>query len=171
MKLVPNAELSLSQRESRLLAGDHTLEPAEPKVKLHGDYVRSHCIPARLLNDGDKLGSLRIIAAPGHTPGQIAFLDERDGTLFAGDAYSVAGGIAVAGDLRPLFPFPAWGTWSFDLAIASAEKLIAVAPKRLCVGHGASLDDPRNAMKDALRRAALRNQGRAPKALDGAKLH
>jgi glyoxylase-like metal-dependent hydrolase (beta-lactamase superfamily II) len=165
MKLAPDAELSVSQRESRLLAGDHTLQPTEPMVKLRGDYVASRHVPSRLLNDGDKLGSLRIIAAPGHTPGHIAFLDERDGTLFAGDAYSVAGGIAVAGDLRPLFPFPALATWSFDLAIASAEKLIAVDPARLCVGHGRSLDNPLNAMKTALRRATERNQSRTPLAV------
>jgi glyoxylase-like metal-dependent hydrolase (beta-lactamase superfamily II) len=162
LKLIPEAEFSLSRRESRLLAGDRTLDPTEPQVKLHGDYVRSNVTPGRLLNEGDRLGSLRIIATPGHTPGQIAYLDERDGTLFVGDAYSVAGGLAVAGDLRPLFPFPAWGTWSFDLAIASAEKLIALCPTRLCVGHGRSLENPVSEMKDALRRAVQRNHTRAP---------
>ena len=162
LKLIPDAELSLSQRESRLLAGDHTLDPTEPQVKLRGDYVRSTFTPGRLLNEGERVGSLRVIATPGHTPGQIAFLDERDGTLFVGDAYSVVGGIAVAGDLRPLFPFPAWGTWSVDLAIASAEKLIALRPTRLCVGHGRSLDHPLHEMKNALRRILQRNHARGP---------
>jgi glyoxylase-like metal-dependent hydrolase (beta-lactamase superfamily II) len=162
LKLIPEAELSLSPRESRLLAGDRTLDPTEPQVRLHGDYVRSNATPGRLLNEGDRLGSLRIFATPGHTPGQIAYLDERDGTLFAGDAYSLIGGIAVAGDVRPLFPFPAWGTWSFDLAIASAEKLVALRPTRLCVGHGRSLDDPVSEMEDALGRALQRNSQRSP---------
>jgi glyoxylase-like metal-dependent hydrolase (beta-lactamase superfamily II) len=162
LKLIPDAELSLSQRESRLFAGDQTLDATEPQVKLHGDYFRSSMTPGRLLNEGEGVGSLRIIATPGHTPGQIAFLDERDGTLFAGDAYSIAGGIAVAGDLRPLFPFPAWATWSFELAIASAEKLIDLRPTRLCVGHGRSLDNPVQEMKDALRRALQRKHAHAP---------
>jgi glyoxylase-like metal-dependent hydrolase (beta-lactamase superfamily II) len=161
LKLIPDAELSLSQRESRLLAGDHTLDPTEPQVKLHGDYVRSSFPPGRLLNEGDRIGSLRIVATPGHTPGQIAYLDERDGTLFVGDAYSVLGGIAVAGDVRPLFPFPAWGTWSFDLAIASAEKLVGLRPARLCAGHGRSLENPVSEMEYALRRARERNPQRA----------
>jgi glyoxylase-like metal-dependent hydrolase (beta-lactamase superfamily II) len=165
LKLIPDAELSLSQRESRLLAGDHSLDKSEPQVKLRGDYARSSSIPGRLLSEGDRVGSLRIVATPGHTPGQIAFLDERDGTLFVGDAYSVVGGIAVAGDLRPLFPFPAWATWSFDLAIASAQKLINLGPKRLCVGHGRSLDNPVNEMKNALRRALQRNHASAPAAV------
>jgi glyoxylase-like metal-dependent hydrolase (beta-lactamase superfamily II) len=58
-----------------------------------------------------RLGSLRVIAAPGHTPDQIAFLDERDGTLIAGDAFQTAAGTAVAGVTRWLFPFPALATW------------------------------------------------------------
>jgi len=158
LRLIPDAELSLSKRESRLLAGDHMLDASEPQVKARGNFVRSNATPGRLLNEGDRVGSLRIIATPGHTPGQIAFLDERDGTLFAGDAYSIAGGIAVAGDLRPVFPFPAWATWDFDLAISSADKLIGERPTRLCVGHGKSLEDPIDAMKDALNRALRRKQ-------------
>jgi glyoxylase-like metal-dependent hydrolase (beta-lactamase superfamily II) len=161
MKLVPDAELSLSQREARLFAGDQSLDPAEPNLKLRGDYLRSPAIPGRLLNDGDRLGSLRVIASPGHTPGHIAFLDERDGTLFAGDAYSVAGGIAVAGDLRPMFPFPALATWSPVLAIESAERLIGLSPARLCAGHGRVIVNPVDAMKNALHRAASRATVRA----------
>lgn len=160
LKLVPDAELSLSAREARLLAGDLALDAAEPHVKLGGQFTRSQHVPARLLHDGDRLGSLRVVACPGHTPGHIAFLDERDGTLIAGDAFSIAGGISVAGDMRPLFPFPALGTWSPELSLSSAEKLIALAPTRLCVGKGQSIVDPVSAMKGALDRAAARLRGR-----------
>ena len=156
LKLVPAAELLVSVRESRLLAGDKTLDAGEPARKLRGDFVTSHARPSRLLTEGDMVGSLRVIETPGHTPGQIVFLDERDCTLIAGDAWSVAGGLAVAGDLRPTFPFPAWGTWSPELAVESAGKLIAVRPSRLCVGHGRSLENPVEETEEALRRARVR---------------
>jgi glyoxylase-like metal-dependent hydrolase (beta-lactamase superfamily II) len=156
MTLDPSLQLLLSQREARLLSGDHRLDPDEPALKLRGDYVRSRHIPNRILNAGETVGSLRVIPSPGHTPGHVALLDVRDGTLFAGDAFSLQGGIAVAGDLRPYFPFPALGTWSVDLAIVSAEELCALRPDRLCVGHGNSLADPWKSMKEALRRASTK---------------
>lgn len=48
-----------------------------------------------------------MVAAPGHTPDQIAFFDERDRTLIAGDAFQTQGGTAVSGVMRKRFPFPA----------------------------------------------------------------
>src|SRR4029077_16220187 len=74
--------------------------------------------PDRLLEPGDRVGSLEVIAAPGHTPGHIAFLDTRNRALIAGDALQTRGGLAVAGDTRPLFPFVALGTWDKTAALA-----------------------------------------------------
>ena len=45
-----------------------------------------------------------MIAAPGHTPGHIALVDERDGTLIAGDAYSTLGGVSSTGKVNWRFP-------------------------------------------------------------------
>jgi glyoxylase-like metal-dependent hydrolase (beta-lactamase superfamily II) len=157
----PSLELLVSHREARLLSGDHSLDPDEPALKLRGDFVHARHRPKRLLTAGETVGSLRVVLSPGHTPGHIAFLDERDGTLFAGDAFSLHGGIAVAGDLRVLFPFPALGTWSADLAVASAETLCALGPNRLCVGHGDSMADPEKAMQSAIQRA-LASRSTAP---------
>src|ERR687886_746883 len=56
----------------------------------HGDHVGT---------PGDRVGSLAVIVAPGHTPGHVAFLDTRDRTLIAGDAFQTRGGVAVAGTL------------------------------------------------------------------------
>ena len=38
---------------------------------------------------------LLIENAPGHTPGQVAFLDTRDRTLYCADTYSTLGGVAT----------------------------------------------------------------------------
>ena len=41
----------------------------------------------RTTEEGDHVGSLRVIDSPGHIHGHQAFLDERDGTLYAGDQF------------------------------------------------------------------------------------
>ncbi len=148
--LLPGAEVLIGARDARFLQGDMSLDPAEPQVKLRGSYARRTTQPTRLPQPGDRVGSLAVVAAPGHTPGHIAFLDTRDGTLIAGDAFQTRGGVAVAGTLRPLFPFPALATWHKPTALASARALRALAPTRLAVGHGAVLADPLDAIDRAI---------------------
>jgi glyoxylase-like metal-dependent hydrolase (beta-lactamase superfamily II) len=94
-----------------------------------------------------------VIAAPGHTPGHLAFLDVRDRSLIVGDAFQTRGGIAVSGVLRPLFPFPAMATWHKPTALLTAEELRRLEPSRLAVGHGHVLDQPAEAMDRALETA------------------
>ncbi len=45
-----------------------------------------------LLEDGDRYQELTVIHAPGHTPGNIALLDESRGLLIAGDSMKTEGG-------------------------------------------------------------------------------
>ena len=153
---LPNAEVLVPAREARFLAGDMSLEPDEHKGKLRGAWQVCTTRPTRLLAPGDRVGSLEVIAAPGHTPGHVAFFDTRDGTLIAGDALQTRGGIAVSGTLRPFFPFPALATWHKPTALASARILRALNPARLAVGHGVVLADPLPMMDRAIA-AAERN--------------
>lgn len=152
--LLPQAEISVSARDARFLAGDMTLDADEPQAKLVGAYVRAKTRPDRLLADGDTVGSLRVIAAPGHTPGQIALYDTRDGSLVAGDAFQTRAGLAVSGTLRPLFPFPAMATWHRPSALATARRLRALSPSRLAVGHGEVLESPAAGMDRVIAEAA-----------------
>jgi glyoxylase-like metal-dependent hydrolase (beta-lactamase superfamily II) len=115
--------------------------------------------PSRLLNVGDKVGSLEVIASPGHTPGHVAFFDHRDGTLIAGDAYSNKSGITTAGTLRLLFPFTAMATWSKLTGIDTAEALRDLKPTRLAVGHGDTLTNPGGAMQNAIDEAKRHVEG------------
>lgn len=146
----PQAEVLISEREARLLAGERGLDPQEPQTPVRGGFQRVNTQPTRLLQDGDRVGSLRVLASPGHTPGHLALLDTRDGTLIAGDAFQTAGGLAVAGVLRPLFPLPALACWHLPGALESARRLLALAPSRLAVGHGPVLDAPQAAMRRAI---------------------
>ncbi|WP_433944153.1 MBL fold metallo-hydrolase [Paenibacillus sp. SN-8-1] len=157
---LPEAKVLISNRDARLLAGDRSLDPGESKEKIRGSVPsKLKTRPDMLLNEGDTVGSLRVIASPGHTPGSIALLDSRSGALIAGDALQVRGGMAVSGQIRPLFPFPAWGTWSSSTSLGSAQKLRDLAPSLLAVGHGEMIESPVPAMDRAIRDAARKLPG------------
>ena len=147
---LPDAEVLVSARETRFLSGDMSLDPEEPQVKLRGGWRVCETRPTRLLTPDEKVGSITCIASPGHTPGHLAFFDARDGTLIAGDAFQTRAGVAVAGTLRMLFPFPALATWHEPTALESARTLRALDPSRLAVGHGEVLENPLRAMDQAI---------------------
>lgn len=144
--LYPEAEVAISARDARFLAGDRSLDAGEPPVELRGGFVTTQTRPTRLLEHGDRIGSLQAVASPGHTPGHMAFFNPRDGTLLTGDAFQTQGGLAVAGQVRWRFPLPALATWHAPTALASAQKLAALEPKRLAVGHGPVLEGPAEAL-------------------------
>ena len=153
---LPAAEIIVPAREARFLAGDMHLDPGELQVKLRGSWKVCATRPTRLLAPGERVGSLEVVAAPGHTPGHVAFLDTRDGTLVAGDAFQTRAGVAVSGTLRPLFPFPALATWHKPTALLSARSLRALEPTLLAVGHGAVLREPLAAIDGAIATAERR---------------
>ncbi|MCB0096472.1 MAG: MBL fold metallo-hydrolase [Caldilineaceae bacterium] len=152
---LPQAEVALGTRTAAFLHGDMTMLPDEPTDKLRGGYITCATEPTRLLAPGDHIGSLEVIATPGHTPDHLSFLDARDGSLIAGDAFQTKAGIAVAGTVRWLFPLPAWATWHKATALRSAQRLLDRQPTRLAVGHGAVLEQPQAAMLQAIEAAAI----------------
>lgn len=161
---LPEAEVSISQRDAKLLRGDRSLEPGEPATPIRGGVPKSvKSVPDRLLRDGDRIGSLLAIAAPGHTPGLMAFLDTRNRALIAGDAFQTQGGVAVSGKMKLRFPFPAFATWNLGESIASARKLRALEPSLLAAGHGPMLQHPAAAIDKAIQEAdnVWRNQHHA----------
>ena len=102
---LPTIEFLVGKRETRLLTRDFTLDADERGKKLLGfPGVKSR--PQRCLNDGDRVGSLQAISSPGHTPGHMAYLDVRDGSLLAGDAFTTQSGVVAAGVLKLYFPIP-----------------------------------------------------------------
>lgn len=112
--------------------------------------------PTRLLEHGDRVGSLQVVDSPGHTPGHISFIDTRDDSLIAGDAYVTRGGVEVAGTMRLLMPLPHMATADKPTALVSARALRELKPSRLAVGHGRVVESPLSAMDSALARAEQR---------------
>jgi glyoxylase-like metal-dependent hydrolase (beta-lactamase superfamily II) len=85
-----------------------------------------------LVEPGERLGwehDPLIVAAPGHTPGQIAAWFEAERVLVAGDALASYDGRPMVGvfNAEP------------ERAAASAARLAALEPAVACFGHGEPL--------------------------------
>lgn len=72
--LAPEAEVAFTERTAAFLRGEMDLLPDEPQVPLRGGFETRETRATRLIAPGDRVGSLRVVAAPGHTPDQIAFM-------------------------------------------------------------------------------------------------
>ncbi|WP_292519283.1 MBL fold metallo-hydrolase [Methanoculleus sp.] len=82
--------------------------------------------PRTVLADGDRVGDLRVIHTPGHTPGGICLYDEAAKVLFSGDTVFTGGSFGR-------YDFP--GGDRTALA-ASIERLAALDVEGLYPGHG-----------------------------------
>ena len=152
-------DLAISPRDAKLLSRppNKTLEAGEPQGKIKGGLPGTRTAPTHLVNDGELFGSLRVFATPGHTPGHASFFDERDGTLYAGDALVCMGGrLNVAGFGPWYFPLPTLATWNKPLAAESAEKLLhslGGAIRRYASGHGRLIEGGPELLEAALGKA------------------
>jgi glyoxylase-like metal-dependent hydrolase (beta-lactamase superfamily II) len=147
-----SSELAIGKREARLLAKDLSLDAGEKGKTLIG-FTGAKAQPGRLLMEGDRIGSLKAVSSPGHTPGHMAYLDVRDNALIAGDAFTTQTGVVVAGVFKPLFPFPALFSWNAVVSAKSAGKLRGLNPSILAVGHGPTIASPAREMDLAIEEA------------------
>jgi len=149
---LPGVEVIISTRDARLLVKDVSLDPGEPQEKIRGSVSGAKTEPTRTVEAGDRIGSLEVIAAPGHTPGHVAFLDARDRTLFCGDAFTTMGGVATTAKGKPVFPFAVMATWHKPTELETAKALRRLEPARLAPGHGKIVEDPEPQMEAAIAR-------------------
>ena len=148
-KLGTDVPVLLSELDARVLAG----EDVDYGDKKRGSWPKLATKPDVLLQPGDRVGSLEVIASPGHTPGHVAFLDTRDRSLIGGDSFHSVGGVTIPS--RPTFPFPlVWmGTCDREQALRTAIELRALDPQVLVLGHGKPTTSPQAAMDAAITRA------------------
>jgi len=149
-----DVEVIISPRDARLMAKDMSLDPGEDKGKLRGSWPGAKTQPTRTVSPGDRIGSLEVCAAPGHTPGHVAFLDTRDRTLYCGDAYTTIGGVETTARTSLRFPLAAMATWHKPTELETARALRALDPAALAPGHGRIVEDPGPAMDAAISRAS-----------------
>jgi glyoxylase-like metal-dependent hydrolase (beta-lactamase superfamily II) len=87
--------------------------------------------PDLLLADGDRIGRVRCVHLPGHTPGSIGLLDEASGVFFCGDTLRYDGK-AISGGPAAFVTDP----------VAQRESILRMAALEfdtLLVGHGVPL--------------------------------
>lgn len=141
-------EVLIPELDARILAGEQVVEGTLP-----GGWPTVATTPDTLLAAGDRVGSLEVVATPGHSPGHVSFLDTRDRSLVAGDVFTTYGGAAVSDHFHLRFPFAALATWDRAQDLESARRLAALDPALLAVGHGSALRAPGAAIAHAVARA------------------
>ena len=147
----PSLTLAISPRDARLLRKDTSLDPGEPQTKIKGSVPGTKTVPTVFVTEGELYGSLRCVATPGHTPGHFSFLDERDGTLLAGDALVTMGGqLRTAANAPWYFPLPTLATWHKPTAVASVARLLELPIARIAPGHGRVLETGKAALTAAV---------------------
>jgi len=153
---VPGVLVAIGERSLPLLQrpADKTLRPGEPQEKVRGGLPGIVTPVTHLVEDGELFGSLRCIYTPGHIPGHFAFLDERDGTLYAGDELVAIGRLSICGWTPWYFPLTTLAMWSRALTLESARKLLAYPIQRFACGHGAIRQGGTAALSAAITKAA-----------------
>jgi glyoxylase-like metal-dependent hydrolase (beta-lactamase superfamily II) len=141
-------EVLMPELDARIHAGEKVVDG-----KLTGSWPKIQTVPDVRLGAGDRVGSLEVVASPGHSPGHVSFLDTRDRTLIAGDTYTTIGSVQVSDHFYWRFPLAAMATFDKAQDLASARALRALDPAVLAVGHGSAVPSPGAAMDRALARA------------------
>lgn len=148
-RLGDQVEVLIPDLDARIHAGEEVVDG-----KLPGSWPKVATRPDVALQDGDRVGSLRVVACPGHTPGHVAFLDIRDQSLIAGDVFTSIGSVQVTNHFYLRFPFAQMATWNKALDLESARALTGLAPTLLVLGHGPAVPDPVSAMQEAVQQGA-----------------
>jgi glyoxylase-like metal-dependent hydrolase (beta-lactamase superfamily II) len=143
-----DVQVLLGELDARILAGEKVVDG-----KLPGSWPKVQWTPDVRLAPGDRVGSLEVVASPGHTPGHVSFLDTRDRTLIAGDVFTSYGEVAVTNHFYWRFPFATMATWDRAKDVESARAMRGLDPTLLVVGHGPATAAPGAAMDKAIARA------------------
>lgn len=134
----PFAKVAIGKSDAGYAAGQIPL-PIYPGIRgvllrVAGAVMRPGSFRADiLLEKGDRIGTLRCIPLPGHTPGSIGLLDERTGTFFAGDILRYDGTSIAEG--------PAGFTMDLDNSRQSMRTIASLTFSILLPGHGVPLRD------------------------------
>jgi glyoxylase-like metal-dependent hydrolase (beta-lactamase superfamily II) len=151
---IPGLPLISTERSIPLLKTppDLSLRPGEVG-KIRGGVPGIQTQVSLTVKAGDRIGSLLAIDTPGHIHGHLSFLDERDGTLYAGDALFCISRLFVASFNPWWFPLNVYS--SRAQAKESAIHLLEYPIQRFACGHGIVRGGGRAALEAAIARAKL----------------
>jgi glyoxylase-like metal-dependent hydrolase (beta-lactamase superfamily II) len=143
LKRLSGATVYSHEWEADIIAGERTAQPVTPvPMRPVTAYWRVYylqlgaalgrgkhppCTVDHTLEDGDTVGSLRVLHTPGHTPGHLAFWWPEQRVLFAGDAIAT-------------YPVFAAGWPAFTLNPtqhrASTDRMAELDAEVVAIGHG-----------------------------------
>ena len=158
-RLGDRVEVLIPDLDARIHAGERVVEG-----KLPGSWPSVATRPDVSLQDGDRVGSLTVVASPGHSPGHVAFLDTRDRSLIAGDVFTSIGSVQVTNHFYLRFPLAQMATWDKAKDLESAQELTKLAPTLLVVGHGPAVAHPVSEMEKAVQQARRATNGQSAEA-------
>lgn len=146
-RLGADVPVLMPELDARIHAGESVTD-GKPK----GSWPKL-TTPLQRIAPGQRIGSLEVVASPGHTLGHVSFLDTRDRALIAGDSFTTIGGVAVTSHLHWRFPLAGAATQDRGQALTSGAAALELAPSVLVVGHGSAVREPDGAMRAAIERA------------------
>lgn len=100
----------------------------------------------RPVADGQRIGELRVLTTPGHTPGHISVLHEEASAVLVGD-------LVGSSDGAPTFGPPAF-TADSAANVASLRRVLELKPDRLLFAHGQELPNAVDAVLALLQPAS-----------------
>ncbi|MDY6964579.1 MAG: MBL fold metallo-hydrolase [Halobacteriota archaeon] len=122
LKNLTGARLAIHEKDARYLSGEVQgfSIPFMKNPQIEADI---------LLKEGEKIGNLEVIHAPGHTPGSICLYNPEKGVIFSGDALQCGlfGGVSL-----PIKAF----TEDMDEAKKSINKISRMEFDTMLPGHG-----------------------------------
>jgi glyoxylase-like metal-dependent hydrolase (beta-lactamase superfamily II) len=149
-KLGAGAEVFLGDADLRIINGAQLYDG-----KRRGSWPKTLATkPDVLLQGGETIGSLEVVATPGHTPGHVAFVDSRDRTVLAGDTFTSYFRLEIPNRATQPFPLAAMGTQDRVGVLAAARTVQSLGPALLVVGHGPAVRNPAPAIDAAISRAS-----------------
>jgi glyoxylase-like metal-dependent hydrolase (beta-lactamase superfamily II) len=154
MTKLPQLKLLSSERSIPILQipPDLSLRQGEEGL-IRGGTPGIQSKVTQTIAEGEHVGSLLVIDTPGHIYGHQAFLDERDGTLYAGDEFGSLRQLTITGFTPWWFPLKAFS--NRNQAKDTAKKLLAYPIQRIACGHGKVLEGGRELLQGAIDRATV----------------
>jgi glyoxylase-like metal-dependent hydrolase (beta-lactamase superfamily II) len=99
----------------------------------------------RPLAEGDRVGNMRVLHTPGHTPGHVSLLHEGASILFVGDLVGSMDGALSFG--------PSAFTADPALSRQSLQRIVDLQTDRVLFSHGGEVSDPSAAIRQLLDRS------------------
>jgi glyoxylase-like metal-dependent hydrolase (beta-lactamase superfamily II) len=145
LKDLVNAKIAVGAWDKDFVSGDKPYpKPKNILARAASSFIKVAPVNVDItLKDADRIGSLTVIDAAGHTPGSIFLYDPQRKVLFAGDTLRLDGDKVVAG--------PKQYVWDEEKEQQSIAKLATLDFDVMLPGHGEILKtNASNAVKELI---------------------